>query len=235
MHSRHSKQIPSNYLQMEMPEGMMIPPKFMNEYINNVEKSKGVSNPGANRRSTQQPQDGPIHWTMNLQNSSIHESFYITLILPFSFYFNRISMILRIVILRNKTVSSRYCVCIVKYLVYIYIYIFIVYRIFIYHLFDFYKKIYVHAWDLIRTCVRYIYYVLPRFWGEMIEEKHCNVHLDGKYNPWKTRWNPVSRFAIESMRRDQICLVSKPLLVFQGLLRGYRQRNLEVSLRACKW
>ncbi|XP_043787863.1 uncharacterized protein LOC122712356 [Apis laboriosa] len=41
MHSRHSKQIPSNYLQMEMPEGMMIPPKFMNEYINNVEKSKG--------------------------------------------------------------------------------------------------------------------------------------------------------------------------------------------------
>lgn len=46
---------------MEMPEGMMIPPKFMNEYINNVEKSKGVSNPGANRRSTQQPQDGPIH------------------------------------------------------------------------------------------------------------------------------------------------------------------------------
>lgn len=61
MHTRHSKQIPSNYLQMEMPEGMMIPPKFMNEYINNVEKSKGVSNPGANRRSTQQPQDGPIH------------------------------------------------------------------------------------------------------------------------------------------------------------------------------
>lgn len=55
-------------------------------------------------------------------------------------------MILRVVILRNKTVSSRYCVCMsVKYLVYIYIYIFIVYRIFIYHLFDFYKKIYVHA------------------------------------------------------------------------------------------
>lgn len=61
MHSRHTKPLPSNYLPLEMPEGMMMPPKFMNEYLSNLERSKGVSNPGANRRSTQKPQDGSIH------------------------------------------------------------------------------------------------------------------------------------------------------------------------------
>lgn len=173
----------------------------------------------------------------NLQNSwytSFLYNFNITFF--FLFFFNRVSMILRVVILRNKTVSSRYCVCMsVKYLVYIYIYIFIVYRIFIYHLFDFYKKIYVHAWDLIRrVCTIYLLSCSRDFEAKAIEGKACNVALDGKYNPWKRR--TVSRFAIESMRRDQICPISKfPLLVFQGLLRGYRQRNLEVSLRACKW
>ncbi|CAL7947435.1 unnamed protein product [Xylocopa violacea] len=40
MHSRHSKP-PSNYLPLEMPAGMMMPPKFMNDYLSNLERSKG--------------------------------------------------------------------------------------------------------------------------------------------------------------------------------------------------
>ncbi|XP_017788462.1 PREDICTED: LOW QUALITY PROTEIN: uncharacterized protein LOC108571007 [Habropoda laboriosa] len=41
MHSRHSKPAPPNYLPVEMPEGMMMPPKLMNEYLSNLERSKG--------------------------------------------------------------------------------------------------------------------------------------------------------------------------------------------------
>ncbi|XP_071856238.1 uncharacterized protein [Bombus fervidus] len=41
MHSRHTKPLPSNYLPLDMPEGMMMPPKFMNEYLSNLERSKG--------------------------------------------------------------------------------------------------------------------------------------------------------------------------------------------------
>ncbi|KAK9295619.1 hypothetical protein QLX08_010110 [Tetragonisca angustula] len=41
MHSRQSKPVPSNYLPLQMPEGMMMPPKFMNDYLSNLERSKG--------------------------------------------------------------------------------------------------------------------------------------------------------------------------------------------------
>ncbi|KAK1133722.1 hypothetical protein K0M31_011516 [Melipona bicolor] len=41
MHLRQSKPAPSNYLPLQMPEGVMTPPKFMNEYLSNLERSKG--------------------------------------------------------------------------------------------------------------------------------------------------------------------------------------------------
>ncbi|CAK9823145.1 unnamed protein product [Anthophora retusa] len=41
MHSRHSKPSQPNYLPLELPEGMMMPPKLMNEYLSNMERSKG--------------------------------------------------------------------------------------------------------------------------------------------------------------------------------------------------
>ncbi|XP_076386689.1 uncharacterized protein LOC100877623 isoform X2 [Megachile rotundata] len=41
VHPRHSKVATGNYLPMEIPEGMMMPPKFMNEYLSSLERSKG--------------------------------------------------------------------------------------------------------------------------------------------------------------------------------------------------
>ncbi|XP_076674694.1 uncharacterized protein LOC143372435 [Andrena cerasifolii] len=40
-HSRRPNVPPPNYMSMEMPEGMAMPPKFMNEYLSNLERSKG--------------------------------------------------------------------------------------------------------------------------------------------------------------------------------------------------
>lgn len=46
----------------------------------------------------------------------------------------------------------------------------------------------------------------------------------------------VSRFAIEYRdTHGRLARFKSSSASFQGLLRGYRQRNLEVSLRACKW
>lgn len=72
MHPRHSKVASGNYLPMEIPEGMMMPPKFMNEYLSSLERSKGVSNPGVgtNRRSTQWHQNGRIQWSIRWEKLS---------------------------------------------------------------------------------------------------------------------------------------------------------------------
>ncbi|XP_017766185.1 PREDICTED: uncharacterized protein LOC108555158 [Eufriesea mexicana] len=42
MHSKHPKSIAPNYLPLEMPKGMPMPPKFMNDYLSNFERSRGL-------------------------------------------------------------------------------------------------------------------------------------------------------------------------------------------------
>lgn len=57
MHSKQPRSMAPNYLPLEMPEGLPMPPKFMNDYLGNFDRGRGVSNPEPNRRTTQKLQD----------------------------------------------------------------------------------------------------------------------------------------------------------------------------------